>query len=74
MERWGFDTDGSVLSGTINATASFVDIIAAITLDPFIDLTINYKAIDLAQIYARYSEIGWLFWYWYRADGFHYIR
>lgn len=65
------DSDGSILSGTINATTSFVDILAAITLDTYIGRQ-SITAIDLAQIYARYSEIGSYFGLGTEPMAFHY--
>lgn len=65
------DSDGSILSGTINATTSFVDILAAITQDPFIGRQ-TISTIDLAQIYARYSEIGSYFSLGTEPMAFHY--
>ena len=66
-----FDTDGSILSGTIAATTSFVDIIASITQDPFIGKQ-SLTTIDLNQIYARYSEIGSYFSIGTEPMAFHY--
>lgn len=65
------DDDGSILSGTINATTSFVDILAAITIDPYVGRQ-SITAIDLAQIYARYSEIGSYFSIGTEPMSFHY--
>lgn len=65
------DSDGSILSGTINATTSFVDVLAAITLDPYIGRQ-SITAIDLAQIYARYGEIGSYFGLGTEPMSFHY--
>jgi hypothetical protein len=65
------DDDGSVLSGSINATTSFVDTLAAITQDPFIGRQ-TISTIDLAQIYARYSEIGSYFSLGTEPMAFHY--
>ena len=65
------DSDGSILSGTINATTSFVDILAAITQDPYIGRQ-SITAIDLAQIYARYGEIGSYFGLGTEPMSFHY--
>lgn len=65
------DSDGSILSGTIAATTSFVDIVAAITQDPYIGRQ-SITAIDLAQIYARYSEIGSYFGLGTEPMAFHY--
>ena len=66
-----FDTDGSVLSGTIAETTSFVDILAAITQDPFIGKQ-SLTTIDLAQIYALYSQIGGYFGLGTEPMAFHY--
>ena len=66
-----FDTDGSILSGTIAATTSFVNILAAITVDPYIGRQ-PITAIDLAQIYARYGEIGSYFGLGTEPMSFHY--
>lgn len=66
-----FDTDGSILSGTIAATTSFVNILAAITQDPFIGRQ-TITTIDLNQIYARYSEIGSYFSLGTEPMAFHY--
>ena len=66
-----FDTDGSVLSGTIAATTSFVNILAAITQDPFIGRQ-SLTTIDLAQIYALYSQIGGYFGLGTEPMAFHY--
>ena len=60
-----------ILSGTINATTSFVDILAAITQDPFIGRQ-TISTIDLAQIYARYSGIGSYFSLGTGPMAFHY--
>lgn len=65
------DSDGSILSGTINATTSFVDILAAITIDPYIGRQ-SISTIDLNQIYARYSEIGSYFGIGTEPMAFHY--
>lgn len=65
------DADGSILSGTINATTSFVDILAAITQDPFIGRQ-SLTTIDLAQIYALYSQIGGYFGLGTEPMAFHY--
>ena len=65
------DADGSVLSGTIAATTSFVDILAAITQDPFIGKQ-SLTTIDLAQIYALYNQIGGYFNIGTEPMSFHY--
>lgn len=65
------DSDGSILSGTIAATTSFVNILAAITQDPYIGRQ-SITAIDLNQIYARYDEIGSYFGLGTEPMSFHY--
>jgi hypothetical protein len=65
------DSDGSILSGTIAATTSFVNILAAITIDSYVGRQ-SITAIDLAQIYARYSEIGSYFSIGTEPMSFHY--
>ena len=65
------DADGSILSGTIAATTSFVNILAAITQDPFIGKQ-SLTTIDLAQIYALYNQIGGYFNIGTEPMSFHY--
>lgn len=51
-----FNAQGELVSGTIHATSKIVDILAAITIDPFIGKR-NISELDLAQCWAAQQEL-----------------
>lgn len=55
-----FDSDGRLASGTISATSRFIDIVAAIAVDPAIGARDLSTDVDMRQLWATYQAVeGW---------------
>lgn len=53
-----FDSTGRLVSGSISATSRFIDIMAAISLDPAIGNRSLSTDVDISQIYSVYQQVA----------------